>query len=374
MKQDKNKRVLLVGGGTGGHAIPVLELYQKLEEDGKVSPLIIGSNSSVDREIFSKIKNYQVIITGKLHRRFTLMNIWEGVKFIVGMIQSYFYLTKYKPDLIFSKGGYVSVPVLKMAQIFQIPVMIHESDTEMGMANKLASNIAKKIFVGFSCDNYNHLPKEKLIYSGQILRRKLFEKNQGELSNFGFVEKKPTILLTGGSQGSHNLNISLFQSLPDLLKSYNVIHQTGKDDFSQAFTLKEQLSLDEKRRYYITEFLELEKNSIMDALRISDLVVGRAGANSIAEFALMGKAMILIPYQYAAGDHQSKNAEVMKENRAAVVIPDAKLSRRVLTEAIKKVIDNKTKRNMLSRNAKDLFPKNGLNLIIRHIYKELDLT
>ena len=136
----------MVGGGTGGHAIPVLELYQKLEEDGKVSPLIIGSNSSVDREIFSKIKNYQVIITGKLHRRFTLMNIWEGVKFIVGMIQSYFYLTKYKPDLIFSKGGYVSVPVLKMAQIFQIPVMIHESDTEMGMANKLASNIAKKIF------------------------------------------------------------------------------------------------------------------------------------------------------------------------------------------------------------------------------------
>lgn len=373
MKQDENKRVLLVGGGTGGHAIPILELYRRLEKDGKVSILIIGSNSSVDRVIFSKVDNYKIITTGKLHRRLTFLNVYEGMKFIVGMIQSYYYLIKYKPDLIFSKGGYVSVPILKIAQLFQIPIMIHESDTEMGMANKLASKYAKKIFVGFSCDNYQDLPKEKLIYSGQILRREIFEKNQGNISNFGFIEKRPTILLTGGSQGSHNLNSSLFKSLPELLKFYNVIHQTGKNDFSEAVALKKQLSLDEKRSYYITEFLGLDKNSIMDALNVSNLVIGRAGANSIAEFASLGKAMILVPYQYAAGDHQSKNAQIMNRSKAAVVIPDKKLSHRVLTEAIKNVIDNKIKTNMLSRNAKDLFPKNGLNLIINYIYKELDL-
>lgn len=373
MKQDENKRVLLVGGGTGGHAIPILELYRRLEEDGKVDPIIIGSNSPVDRVIFSEANNYKIITTGKLHRRFTLLNFYEGMKFIIGMIQSYYYLYKYKPSLIFLKGGYVSVPILKMAQLFQVPIMIHESDTEMGMANKLASKYAKKIFVGFPRDNYLNLPQEKLIYSGQILRRKIFRKNQANISNFGFTEKIPTLLLTGGSQGSHNLNCCLFQSLPELLKSYNVIHQTGQNDYLEAVDLKEKLSLDEKRRYYVTEFLELNKNSIMDALNVSDLVIGRSGANSIAEFALIGKAMILIPYQYAAGDHQSKNAQIMKRSKAAVVIPDKRLSGHVLTEAIKNVIDNKVKIKMLSQNAKDLFPKNGLNLIINHIYKELDL-
>jgi len=367
MNDNSNKTIILIGGGTGGHAIPILELYNKLKNHSELTPIIICGKSKLERKIFLKVANYKRITTGKFHRRFTIYNAIEAIKFFVGLITSYYYLKKYKPALIFSKGGYVSLPIVKIAQIMDVPYFIHESDLEMGMANKIAAKKAKLIFVGYPVNNYTHISQDKLIYSGQLISDKFIADKNGQKIDFGFIDNLPTILFSGGSQGSKNLNDNIIQSLPNLLKSYNIIHQAGDRNIDEIKSITADLSLEQKHRYFITDFLNKDKNSMARAINVSDLIVARAGANSIAEIALKSKPMILVPYKYAAGDHQTKNAQLLNNQKAAVVIPDDKLTPKILTDAIEKVMDDKTKRDNLVKNAKEQFKSNGLNLVARKI-------
>ena len=360
----------MVGGGTGGHASPIRSIYDKLRQSvEKIDILVIGSGSSEEKVFFSKIPSYKVIKAGKLHRYFTLKNLLESFDFIIGFVQSLFILLNFKPDQIFSKGGYVSLPMILSAKILKIPYMLHESDIEMGKANSFMAKGAKKVFVSYPIKYYPEIAKDKLIFSGPVLRPDFLTKEN--MNIFGFNNSKPVVLLTGGSQGSLNLSRNFLAVGRLLLEKCSIIHQAGKHSIKEANDFLSRLNLQEKSSYYLTEVLSIDQTDQMAAaISVADLVVTRAGS-TILEIATMGKPMILIPWQYSASDHQAKNADFFLENKAAIVIKEQDLTSDILYQTIEGLINDGKKRGELSSAAAALVPKNGLELIVNTILGEV---
>jgi len=365
------KTILLVGGGTGGHIVPIFELYDKLkstEPDIKVK--VVGGGTWVEQQFFSSSKDYIVIETGKFHRSFALKNIGEIRKFILGRSMAKKILIDLKPDLIFSKGGYVSLPIIYWAKKLKIPYFIHESDIEMGEANKFAANSAKKIFVGFETDNYSMVNNGKIIFAGQFISPKLIptSKKVGLFNN-----NKPTIFVTGGSQGASAINDIVIEIIPSLLESYNVIHQTGAADFSKVAKTRDMLGSSLRSSYIIKDFFSHtdEAESIYRIFGSSDLFIGRASITFPAEAAISEIPMILIPYPHAAGDHQLKNGIALEKAGACVLIRQRDLSVDKLRTQIDDLIVDHEKRDKMIANAKKSFSKNALDIVSQAILEEI---
>ena len=362
-----NKTVLLVGGGSGGHLVPVFEVYKELKKNDSLNVLVVGSGSNIEKKFFEDNPDYRVIRTGKLGRKISVGNTRLFFRVFLGILDALKLLRKERPSVIFSKGGYVSFPVIFWAKLMRIPYFIHESDVEMGLSNKYASNKAKMVFVGYPLDFYKK--GRNLVYSGQIIRsRKHISKSN--YKEFGFNRIKPVILITGGSQGSLNMNKVVTQAVPRLLESYNIIHQTGELDFERVvryrMTLDQQLS----ENYYVSAFLPRHgKDWFFAALSLAEVVVARAGATTVAEIASMGKPMILIPYKYAAGDHQNKNACFIMKNGGALVVNDDSFDADNLISNIEKAINKKEE---LTSKAGVIFPDNGIKTVISAILDELE--
>lgn len=363
MKQQKS--ILLVGGGTGGHLVPVYYLYKNLKKYSDIRIKVLGSGSDFEKMFFNDNPDYKIITTGKINRTFTLKNISELIKTFYGLFQVLFTFISNKPKIVFSKGGFVSFPVIFWAKLLKIPYFIHESDIEMGLSNKYAAKGALKVFVGFPVDNYKG--NNNLEYSGQIIKD---TKSNKKNNFFDFLEKKTTIFITGGSQGSLNINKNVVKIVANLLKSYNIIHQTGQNDFEWVKEYRDKLNENLKYNYYITDMLGREETDmVLEAIEISDLVISRAGANTIAEIAINKKAMILIPYKHAAGNHQNKNAEFMFSNKGALIIKDDELSPDMLREKINEALANKEN---LGINAYQMLKKDGLKTITNEIIHQIN--
>lgn len=371
---EKNRKtVLLVGGGTGGHIQPISDIYEKLKKENLFNLTVVGSGGVVEKEYFKDVSDYRSITAGKFRRQFTTQNFAEGVFFLVGIIESYFLLRKVKPDIIFSKGGFVTVPVIFWAKLFKIPYFIHESDLVMGYSNRMNAKRAKKVFVGFPTKFYPNLPSEKLEYTGQIIREHFIRNKSVEPFRFGFSFEKPTIFITGGSQGSRRINETVLSILPKLLMKFNVIHQTGFVDITAAEERKKTLSIEAKKSYFTKAFLDNEKgvDLMTEAINLADMVVARAGANSIAELAIKSKPMLVIPYKYSAGGHQQKNADLLKIHRAAIVLVDDELTEENLLFMIYQLFSNLPVMIEMGKNANKLFPSNGLEIVTNAIKKSL---
>lgn len=369
MKQ-KNNTIMLVGGGTGGHAGPILAIYQELKKkQPNLSVHIVGVGSEEEKYFFAGLPLYHKIKSGKLHRYLTLKNVLEFVKFGFGFIESIALLVSTKPKLIFSKGGYTSMPLISAANILGVPYLLHESDIEMGRTNKMMSKNAKKVFVNFPIQYYAGIGQDKLVWSGPILREetdgdkntKLFFKHSGQ---------RPIIFLTGGSQGSLSLTNALIEIAPRLLDKYDIIHQAGKHSIEIAKKFWLGLSVEEKQHYYLSEFLNIEKgvDTMWAAIKAADLVITRAGS-TIAEVAIIGKPMILIPWKHAAQNHQLKNAQYLVENDAAVMIEEDTFTSEALLSSINTVF---AKKDHNAGDASEVFPKDGVAKICDYIIKEIE--
>ncbi|OQA04879.1 MAG: UDP-N-acetylglucosamine--N-acetylmuramyl-(pentapeptide) pyrophosphoryl-undecaprenol N-acetylglucosamine transferase [bacterium ADurb.Bin400] len=380
MKREKQKKVILVGGGTGGHIVPIIEIYKRLKESGEnVSVTVVGAGTEVEKHLYKSLgDSYKKITTGKWKRQLTVTNLAEMGKFILGVIQSLWVVFGIRPGVIFAKGGYATLPVVVAAKLMRIPYFIHESDIEMGLVNKIASRWAKKVFVGFPLKFYPDLPVDKLEYSGPIVRSELQENCSARLQTFSFTNDLPVIFVTGGSQGSLTINRNVAKALPELLKRYNVIHQAGANDLSWLQEYKESaLSSAVHKRYFLVDFLKFEdgRDLMVDAICLADLVIARAGANTISELAIKGKPMILIPYKHAASDHQTKNARFLEELNAALVISDDKLTPRNIIEKIDELFLNDGRElKLLGHNAMEMYSKNGADAILQTILHQLQLN
>ncbi|MEK7096396.1 MAG: glycosyltransferase [Patescibacteria group bacterium] len=366
-------KLLLVGGGTGGHAGPIIALYNQLiKDDSDMDITIVGSGTPEEMYFYKDLKNYLVIKSGKLHRYLTTKNIIELSKAIIGFAQSISLLRKIKPDYVFSKGGHVSLPIVRAAILLNIPYSIHESDISIGKTNLVFSKKADKVFVCYPLKYFPQVKKEKLVQSGPILREGYEIGKTGEKKHFGFKDDKPVLLLTGGSQGSLKLSETFIEIVPKLLKDFNIIHQAGKHSIEISREFKSKLTEEEKRGYYLTEMLsKIDSIDYMsEALDLANIVITRAGS-TILEVAVKSKPMIIIPWKDAAQNHQDKNAEYFATNKAAIIIKENELRSETLLKTVEDLWKDEEEREKIITNISKLFPNNGVKIVAREIIERL---
>ena len=278
------KKIILTGGGTAGHVTPNIALLPGLRE-ADFDITYIGSYNGIEKQLLKEQKiPYYGISSGKLRRYFDIKNFSDPLKVIKGFGQSIRLMRKLKPDIVFSKGGFVSVPVILAAKFCHVPSIIHESDLTPGLANKLAIPNAAKVCCNFP-ETLKYLPEEKAVLTGSPIRSELLTGNKENARRLcGFTKEKPVLFIVGGSSGSKFINDTIRGLLPELLKTYQVIHMCGKGNIEAA--------LDRTAGYKQFEYIGKELN---DIFALADLVISRAGANSICELLALHKPNILIP-------------------------------------------------------------------------------
>lgn len=353
----KKKSIFLISGSSGGHAVPVFSLAKKLK-DNNFQIKVFVSGSKIEQEVFKQMPTVK-ILSGRLDRQNTLRSIGGSILIALGFIGSFFYLLFNRPNLIFSKGGFLSVPILYAAKVLGIPYFAHDSDSEIGLANKMFYKKAKKFFVSFPPKVFNQKFPNNTVYSGQIVREEFSAERQK-------LNIKSTIFITGGGQGAHKINQIIFENLPNLLKKYKIIHQIGQNDFKEADLISQALGLDAKANYQYFDF-SIEKSK--SALANADLVISRAGMNTIGELAALGKASILIPYPYAASDHQTKNARYLEKLNAAIMIKEDNLNGKSLLDRINYLLSNRKNLEILGKNISKEIKHDGLDIVFNEIEK-----
>jgi UDP-N-acetylglucosamine--N-acetylmuramyl-(pentapeptide) pyrophosphoryl-undecaprenol N-acetylglucosamine transferase len=318
----------------------------------------------------------KTIISGKLRRYFDWQNFVDILfKIPFGVLQSIFYLLKIKPDLVFSKGGSGSIAVTYAAKILRIPVFIHESDVVPGLSNQQTSKWAKKVFISFPKTEYFN--KEKTILTGNPIRREILDGDKekaGELFDLTF--SKPIILIIGGSQGAEAINDFVLEILNNLLKNYELIHVTGRENFKED-SAEAQVVEDKGLEKYYHPVGYLDEEHLKHAYSAADLVVSRAGASGIFEIAAVGKPSILVPLPSAAGDHQTKNAyayaEAGPKGSPAEVVEQENLSPNFFLEKLKLLFINKEKTKQMSEAALAFAKPLAAKEIAREILESLML-
>ena len=325
------KRIVLTGGGTAGHVTPCIALLPELRKEG-FDIQYIGSYNGIERKLMEEYHiPYHGISSGKFRRYFDPKNFSDPFKVIKGYLEASKLLKQLKPDIVFSKGGFVSVPVVFAAKKHKTPVIIHESDMTPGLANKLAIPSATKVCANFP-ETIKYLPAEKAVLTGTPIRKELFSGNKLKGLDFcGFTANKPVILIIGGSSGSRAINEVIYEMLPTLLRDYQIIHLCGKGNLNERFN--------DTAGYVQYEY---SKDELNDLLAAADLVISRAGANVICELLALRKPNILIPLPAASsrGD-QILNAESFERQGYSFVLEEANLSLSSLLDSIKTVLDAK---------------------------------
>lgn len=293
------KKIVLTGGGTAGHVTPNLALLPSLKESG-FEVEYIGSYEGIEKSIAeSRDIPYHGISSGKLRRYIDIKNLTDPFRVIKGLREAYIILKQLKPDIVFSKGGFVSVPVVLAAKRLRIPVIIHESDMTPGLANKIAFSGATHVCCNFP-ETLPLLPEGKGIVTGSPIRAELMNGNREKgLEYLGFNNEKPVMFITGGSLGSVFINEHIRDILDKLLENFQIVHQVGKDHINEE--------LMGKPGYFQKETF---KSSLPNILAAADIVVSRAGANSICELLALNKPTLLIPLsKLASRGDQVLNAD-----------------------------------------------------------------
>jgi UDP-N-acetylglucosamine--N-acetylmuramyl-(pentapeptide) pyrophosphoryl-undecaprenol N-acetylglucosamine transferase len=339
-----NKTVVLTGGGTAGHVTPNLAIIPKLKEMG-FNIEYIGTKDGMEHGMISETGiPYHIISAGKFRRYFSLKNFTDPFRIIKGLSEAGKILKSIKPSAVFSKGGFVSVPVVLAAHRQGIPVVLHESDYTPGLANRISIPRATKICVAFS-STLKHVPKDKGVYTGLPIREELLKGSREKgLELCGFSGKKPVMLIMGGSLGAKSLNDALDAVMPKLLEKYDVIHIRGKQNL---------LTTMQPMGYRQFEYINKE---LPDIYAASDIMVSRAGATAVFEILALALPALLIPLPKASsrGD-QILNANYFSEHAFSYVLDQETMTEETLLEWITKLDNDKEKlrENMKKEAAAD---------------------
>lgn len=325
------KRIVLTGGGTAGHVTPNIALIPRLRELN-YDICYIGSYDGIEKKLIEEFHiPYYGISSGKLRRYFDPKNFSDPFKVLKGISEARRTLKELKPDIVFSKGGFVSVPVVLAAKRLHIPVIIHESDLTPGLANKICIPSAAKVCCNFP-ETLSHLPAGKAVLTGSPIRQELLRGNAIAALEFcHFTANKPVILVMGGSLGSAAINDTIRGVLPELLKNFQVIHLCGKGKLDPHLT--------DVQGYVQFEYI---KDELRDLFALADIVISRAGANAICELLALHKPNILIPLSAKAsrGD-QILNARSFEAQGFSIVLEEESVTNLTLLNAIQTLMDNK---------------------------------
>lgn len=325
------KRIILTGGGTAGHVTPNLALIPRLVGDG-YEVHYVGTEKGIEKKLTEQVDGvtFHAVSAGKLRRYFSLQNFVDPFRVLKGMFQAAGIVRRLKPNIIFSKGGFVSVPVVAGGKLCGVPVLLHESDMTPGLANKLCAPFAKKICVSFE-DTLGHVNAKKGVFTGTPIRASLYEGDaEAGFALCGFEDRaKPVMLVMGGSLGAQALNEAVAGALGNLLSHFNVVHICGKGKANETA----------KTGYKQFEYLDAELPHVM---ALADIVVSRAGANAVFEFLALKKPALLVPLPKSAsrGD-QILNAQYFEQRGFARVAYQETLTAQSLLDDVLALLGDK---------------------------------
>lgn len=366
-QQNKPLKILISGGGTGGHLYPALAIAKLIrEKDHNAQILFVGANGKIEMEKVPEA-GFEIIglpVRG-LDRLRMIKNISFPFRLSVALIKSFKIVKKLKPDIAIGTGGYASAPVLYIAaRFFKIPVLLQEQNFFPGLVNRFMSKYAKKICVAYK-GMEKFLPAEKIIFSGNPVRKEVTQylnKKTDAVAYFGLKSGKKVLLIMGGSGGAHSINMAVLNNIKSLNSDQvQLIWQTGKNYYEK---INENLSTEIKESIKVFPFID----DMPKAYAAADLVIARAGAITISELCMCGKPAILVPSPNVAGDHQNKNAEALESVNAAVLVKDHKAMETLVSEAME-LINNDSKLAELSHNILKMAQADATEIIVNEIFE-----
>ncbi|PYZ98961.1 undecaprenyldiphospho-muramoylpentapeptide beta-N-acetylglucosaminyltransferase [Alteribacter lacisalsi] len=348
------KTIVFTGGGTAGHVTPNIAIINELDQE-KWDIKYIGSKQGIEKELIEKINvPYYGIRSGKLRRYIDFENLVDMFRVVKGTHEARRVLKKLKPDLVFSKGGFVSVPVIIAAKSLRIPIFIHESDMTPGLANKISQHFSTKIFTSFE-ETKQYFPAAKTTVIGSPIRKGILTGSPEEGRKFlGFHSAKPILTIMGGSLGARRINEAVRESLDNLTKSYQIVHLCGKNNLDS--------DLEGREGYFQFEYVNEE---LADILAATNLVITRGGSNAIFEFLALQIPMIIIPLtrKQSRGD-QILNAQSFEEKGFALKLEEEDLTAESLAEALDQVNE---KRSTYVEKMKASGQGSALDVLVREI-------
>lgn len=359
------KKVLLTGGGSGGHIYPLLAVAETLKKKtgDEIEVFYLGPKHPLNEE-FEKIdvKVYH-LASSKLRRYFSFKNFLDIPKFVYSFFQALARLYFLMPDIVFSKGGPGAFAVVLAARFYFIPIIIHESDSIPGLTNRLSSLFAKWIGISFE-ESADFFPASKIALVGNPIRPEFLNgwfESQTAKEKLKFNPKEPLILILGGSQGAQKINNFVFDNLNELLKTTQIYHQTGIANFEEA----RKIAASSGSRYQTAGLLNVQNLKLV--FNAADLVISRAGAGAIFEIAVFGKPSILIPLEGSANNHQKTNAYEYAKNKAAIVIEETNFKISILLVQIQKILNDENMIKQMSKAAEKFSKLNAAEMITKEI-------
>ena len=364
-------KIILTGAG-GGHFYPLIAVAERVKEEAANEKIIDAemyflSDKPYNEELLKK-KSIQFIKipSGKMRLYFSIENIFDPIKTFFGFFVALYYMFKIYPDVVFTKGGYASIPVLFAAKILFIPIFMHESDSAPGKSNLLAGNFSKRIATSYLSAIKYFNPK-KTAYTGQpIMEEYLPTAENLEKKKLSVdTNNKKTILVLGGSQGSEIINNIILESLSELLEKYNIIHQVGEKNFNKVKIASELLL---KNNPNTENYNFFGSGDLAKYYEVSDLAVTRAGS-SLFEFSAWGIPSIIIPITISNKNHQMENAYTFQKAGCSVVIEEVNLKKNLLLNMINSILENSTKYKEMQSSSLNSFKSGAAEAIAKEIVK-----
>lgn len=360
-------KVIISGGGTGGHIYPGISLaYEIKGRDINNDILFVGTERGMESKLIPRegFKFMKVKARG-IQRKICFENLTAIVIFLISLFQSYKIIKKYKPDIVIGTGGYVSGSVVLMAAILSVPTFVHEQNVIPGITNKYLSRITRATFISFNQSKEYFSNKAKLIFAGNPIRFKNIKQNTDrEYKRFNLDSLKKTILVLGGSKGAASINRAVLQGI-DLIKdviknSWQVLLISGQDDYNNIM----EVVGEDNKIFSVEPYL----HDIEKAYSLTDLVICRVGATTLAEIGAYGLPAILIPYPYATHNHQEINANIFSREGAAILILEKDLSGEKIARVLLDLLKNKNKLKMMAKKSRGLSNVNSAKKIIDYIF------
>jgi UDP-N-acetylglucosamine--N-acetylmuramyl-(pentapeptide) pyrophosphoryl-undecaprenol N-acetylglucosamine transferase len=365
-------KILLTGGGTGGHFYPIVAVAESIRKIAKEEKLLdatiyyMAPSPYNERMLFENGIIYRMSFAGKLRRYFSLLNVTDLIKTFFGVLKACFDVWSIFPDVVFGKGGYVSFPVLFAARLFRIPIVIHESDSHPGRVNLWAGKFAQRIALSYR-EAAQYFPGDKVAFTGNPIRKDIMEPIREGARDFLKLDTGvPVIVILGGSQGSQKINDIIIEILPELVKKYSIIHQTGKNNFDEmSNTAKVVLDKSLNRERY-KPFDYLNALSLRMAAGVADIIISRAGS-TIFEIAAWGVPSIIVPIPEGVSHDQTSNAFAYSASGACSVIEEVNLTPHILMSEIERILDNPVITESMKKGAQSFTHKDAAEKIAREI-------
>ncbi len=365
-------KILFTGGGSGGHFYPILSVAKEIQKLSKEHRLLAPKLYYVSDTPYNEALLYDNDIiyrknsAGKRRLYFSVSNFFDLFRTAWGIITALWTVFNIYPDVVFSKGGYASFPVMVAARFFRIPIIIHESDTVPGRVNKFSGKFARRVAVSFE-EAAKFFQSDKIAVTGNPVREEITQPlTEGAHEFLKLDNSTPVILVLGGSLGAQMINDIIIDSLPELVKKYQIIHQTGKNNFAEITSRADAVLFNNRYRARYKSFDYLNELAMRMSAGVASIVISRAGS-SIFEIASWGKPSILIPITVSNGDHQRKNAYAYARNKACVVLEESNVTPHILLSEIDRILTKEGEKEAMSVAAKSFFKPGAARDIAKEI-------